>query len=169
MKNKKRWPIVLALWVIFGVLVAGVAYLSFQSGEDAKLLGKDMIAKLAQMQYESSEISENDMNTFTYMIRQNGRVIAFLLIGIIGTITIHASCSKCNWLVKTCITAFILVAIAYLTEKLKVYIPTRHYSYEEMMISMAAAAAGFIFVSVITLTVKLVKGFFRLMTASHAS
>ena len=83
MKNKKRWPIVLALWLIFGVLVAGVAYLSFQSGEDAKQLGKDMIEKLAQMQYESSEISENDMNTFTYMIRQNGRVIAFLLIVII--------------------------------------------------------------------------------------
>ena len=125
MKNKKRWPIVLALWLIFGVLVAGVAYLSFQSGEDAKQLGKDMIEKLAQMQYESSEISENDMNTFTYMIRQNGRVIAFLLIGIIGTITIHASCAKCNWFAKTCITAFILVAIAYLTEKLKIYITTK--------------------------------------------
>ena len=53
MKNKKRWPIVLALWLIFGVLVAGVAYMSFQSGEDSKQLGKDMIEKLAQMQYES--------------------------------------------------------------------------------------------------------------------
>lgn len=169
MKNKKKWPIVLALWMVFGTLVAGVAYLSFQNGEDAKLLGKEMITRLAEAQYESSEISENDMNAFTYTIRQNGRVIAFLLIGIIGTVTIHVSCGKWNWFVKTCITAFILVAIAYLTEKLKIYIPTRHYSYEEMLISMASAAAGFILVSAVTLTVKLVKGVFRLMTASHAS
>ena len=33
------------------------------------------------------------------------------------------------------------------------------------MISMAAAAVGFLIVSVITLTVKALKGFFRLMMA----
>ena len=167
MKNKKRWPFILALWIVFGLLVAGVAYLSFQNGEDAKLLGKQVITKLAEVQYSSQEISENDMNAFTYMIRQNGRIIAFLLIGIVGTITIHVSCAKCNWLIRTCITAVILVAIAYLTEKLKIYIPTRHYSYEEMLVSMASAAAGFILVSAVTLTVKAVKGFFRLMAACH--
>lgn len=169
MKNKKRWPLILALWIVFGLLVAGVAYLSFQNGEDAKLFGKQVITKLAEAQYSSQEISENDMNAFTYMIRQNGRIIAFLLIGIVGTITIHVSCAKCNWFIRTCITVIILVAIAYLTEKLKIYIPTRHYSYEEMLVSMAAAAAGFILVSAVTLTVKVVKGFFRLMAASHVS
>ena len=167
MKNKKRWPLILSLWIVFGLLVAGVAYLSFQNGEDAKLFGKQVITKLAEVQYSSQEISENDMNAFTYMIRQNGRIIAFLLIGIVGTITIHVSCAKCNWLIRTCITAVILVAIAYLTEKLKIYIPTRHYSYEEMLVSMASAAAGFILVSAVTLTVKAVKGFFRLMAACH--
>ena len=169
MKNKKRWRFRLALGIVFGLLVAGVGYLSFQNGEDAKLLGKQVITKLAEVQYSSQEISENDMNAFTYMIRQNGRIIAFLLIGIVGTITIHVSCAKCNWLIRTCITAVILVAIAYLTEKLKIYIPTRHYSYEEMLVSMASAAAGFILVSAVTLTVKAVKGFFRLMAASHVS
>ena len=167
MKNKKRWPLILALWIVFGLLVAGVAYLSFQNGEDAKLFGKQVITKLAEVQYSSQEISENDMNAFTYMIRQNGRIIAFLLIGIIGTITIHVSCAKCNWFIRTCITAIILVTIAYLTEKLKIYIPTRHYSNEEMLVSMAAAAAGFILVSAVTLTVKAVKGFFRLMAVSN--
>ena len=62
MKNKKRWPLILALWIVFGLLVAGVAYLSFQNGEDAKLFGKQVITKLAEVQYSSQEISENDMN-----------------------------------------------------------------------------------------------------------
>lgn len=162
-------PIILTMWFIFGLLVAGVAYLSFQNGEDAKLLGRQVITKLAQTQYSSQELSENEMNAFTYTIRQNGRVIAFLLIGIVGTVTIHISFGKWNWFIKTCVTAFVLVAIAYLTEKLKIYIPTRHYSYEEMLVSMASAAAGFLMVSAVTLTIKIVKGFFGLITAGHVS
>ena len=167
MEKKKRWPIVLILWIMFVILVAGVAYLSFQNGEDAKRLGRQMIIKLAESQNPQQEITDQELDALTYVVRQNGRALAFLVIGIIGTVTIHVSCRKCNWLAKTVITAFILVAIACLTEKLKVYIPTRHYSYEEMLISIEAVVTGFILVSVITLTAKAVKGFFRLMAASH--
>lgn len=168
MEKKKKWPILLLFWLMFIVLVAAVAYLSFQNGEDAKQLGKSMITKLAEAQHPQGALTDQEMSDFTYMIRQNGRVIAFLMIGIVGTITIHISCGRCNWFVKTCITMFVLVSIAYLTEWLKIYIPTRHYSAEEMMISMAAVITGFIVVSAATLTIRIVKGFFRLMTASHS-
>ncbi len=168
MGKKKRWPLVLLFWLMFIVLVAGVAYLSFQNGEDAKQLGKSMITRLAEAQHPQGALTDQEMNDFTYMIRQNGRVIAFLMIGIVGTITIHISCSKCNWFVKTCITILILVAIAYLTEWLKIYIPSRHYSAEEMMISMMAVITGFIVVSAATLMIRIVKGFFRLVTADHS-
>ncbi len=167
MEKRKRWPIIIMLWLVFIFLVGTVAYLSFQNGEDARRLGQGIITKMAEMQNPQQAMTEKDMDAFIYAVRQNGRAIAFLLIGIVGTITIHVSCGKCNWLVKTCITAFILVAIAYLTEKLKIYIPTRHYSYEEMLISVTAVIVGFLAVSLIMLTVSAFKGFFRLMAASH--
>ena len=89
------------------------------------------------------------------------------MIGIVGTITIHISFYKSNWLARTTITAVVLVGIAYLTEWLKKYIPSRHYSFEEMMVSILAVIVGFVFVSVVTFVFKAVKGFFRLIMAGH--
>ena len=63
----------------------------------------------------------------------------------------------------------ILVAIAFLTERLKEYIPSRHYSYEEMMVSIVAVILGFALVSVITLILHTVKGVFRQRTATTHS
>lgn len=168
-KKRRKWPLILFLWVIFISLVAVVAYLSFQNGEDAKIMGKQFVDKLTETNYLQKGDSEEEMLTLTYLVRQFGRFFAFLLIGIVGTFTIHVSFSKCNWLLKTIIALTIITAIAFLTEKLKIYIPTRHYSYEEMMISIAATTLGFCFVSMLTLAVRAVKGVFHLMTASHAS
>ena len=167
MKKRRRWPVVLALWMIFISLVGCVTYLSFQNGDDARELGKQMIMHIAETQNSGESVTQKQLDALTYEIRQGGRIIAFLLIGIIGTITIHVSCKKNNWLLQTTITAMVLVAIAYFTEKLKIYIPSRHYSYEEMLISISAVIVGFSVVSVITLVFKAVKGFFKLMMASH--
>lgn len=167
MRKKKKWPVVLAWWVIFILLVACVAYLSFQNGEDAKALGKQAILQIAESQHLEGAVTQEELDVLTYKIRQSGRVVAFLLIGIVGTITIHVSSRKKNWLMQTAITAVVLVAIAYFTEKLKIYIPSRHYSYEEMLISISAVIVGFSVVSVITLAFRVVKGFFRLLMASH--
>ena len=49
------------------------------------------------------------------------------------------------------LAAGILLMIAWITEKCKIYLPTRHYSQDEMMISIAAAMLGFSIVSLITL------------------
>ena len=167
MKKTKRSAIVPILWIFFAVTTAGIAYLSFQNGEEAKKLGEQLILYLAQNIKHKQNVSAAELSAFTYDIRQGGRALAFLFLGIIGTAAVHLSCPKLNWVVKTIITAGMLLAIAYFTEKLKVYIPTRHYSYEEMMISITAVIVGFLAVSLITLTVSALKGFFRLMAASH--
>lgn len=167
MEKRKKWPIVLAWWILFISLVAVVAYLSFQSGEDAKELGKQTILQFAESQSEGGLVSQEYLDALTYKIRQSGRVIAFIMIGIVGTITIHISFYKRSWLTQTTVTAVVLVGIAYSTEWLKKYIPSRHYSFEEMMISISAVIVGFVFVSVVTLVFKALKGFFRLVMAGH--
>lgn len=167
MRKKKKWPVVLALWTIFIFLVACVGYLSFQNGEDAKKLGMQVIVQIAESQHSGEAVTQEELDALTYEIRQKGRIIAFVLIGIVGTITIHVSCRKDNWLIQTAITAVVLVGIAYLTEKLKIYIPSRHYSYEEMLVSISAVIVGFSVVSIISLAFRIVKRFYRLMSASH--
>lgn len=168
MDRRKRWPFVTALWFIFIVTVAVVAYLSFQSGEDAKALGSGVIEAIAGAQHPGVSVTEGELDKMAYVIRQSGRILAFAVIGIVGTITIHATCKKRGWIFKTMVTAAVLLTIAYLTEKLKVYIPSRHYSYEEMIISITAVSGGFLFVSVITLFIKVIKGVASLRaTATH--
>lgn len=168
MQEKKKHPVIsFLLWITFIITVAGVVYLSFQSGAETKLFGQQLIETVADIQYPEGGVTQQEMDTLTYEVRQMGRVFAFFFIGILGTVTIHVSCKKCNWVVKTSITAMVLIAIAYFTEKLKVYIPSRHYDYEEMLISILAVVVGFILVSVITLTFHALKGFFRLLAAVH--
>lgn len=167
MKKTKRSAIVPVLWIFFAAMTAGIAYLSFQNGEEAKKLGEQLILYLAQKIKHKQNVSAAELSALTYDIRQGGRALAFLFLGIIGTAAVHLSCPKLNWVVKTIFTAGMLLAIAFFTEKLKIYIPTRHYSYEEMMISITAVIVGFLAVSLITLTVSALKGFFRLMAASH--
>lgn len=168
MQEKKKHPVIIfLLWITFIITVAGVVYLSFQSGAEAKEFSLKLMETVADIQYPGGGVTQQEMDTLTYEVRQAGRVFAFFFIGILGTVTIHVSCEKCNWVVKTSITAMVLVAIAYFTEKLKVYIPSRHYDYEEMLISILAVVVGFILVSIITLTFHALKGFFRLIAAVH--
>ena len=157
MKKKRRKTMIMALWVIFLLMVTMIAFLSFQNGEDAKRFGDRIILYLAGLFFDET-MTKKEIESVIYQVRQYGRAVAFLLIGIVGTITIHVSCPKCNWGMKTGITAFILLAIAFFTERLKIYIPSRHYSYEEMLISIMAVTVGFLAVSAITLTTKALKG-----------
>lgn len=169
MRKRRRWPVVAVMWIIFILLVACVTYLSFQNGEDAKELGKQLIERIAEKQNPGEVVTQEELDVLTYEIRQSGRMIVFVLIGIVGTITIHATFGQNSWLFPTLLTVVVLAAIAYFTEKLKIYIPTRHYSYEEMLISFFSVGVGFVFVSIITLVFRVVRGFFRLVTASHVS
>lgn len=167
MKKKGKRLLVQILWLFFIITTAGIAYLSFQNGEEAKRMGDQLILQLAQNINHEQNVSAAELSALTYDIRQGGRALAFFVLGIIGTAAVHVSCPKWNWGIKTVVTAFVLLAIAFITERVKVYIPSRHYSYEEMLISITAVIIGFLAVSLITLTVSALKGFFRLMAASH--
>lgn len=163
-KKKKRTAVVVILWLSFLLMVAVVMYLSFQNGAAAKMLGKDVIANIAERQ-KSEEWStlKGEFGTLTgadavaYLIRQGGRILAFFMIGMSGTIAVQVTFRKSNRFLKNGMILFVLVGIAYLTEKLKIYIPGRHYSYEEMVMSIIAVAAGFAVVLIISFFVRLLK------------
>ena len=158
MKKRKRSRIIwtVLFWMIFLVSVATIVYLSFQNGTSSAELGSDVIEKLAAEYYEKDTVSTTELYKFTYYFRQMGRTIAFFIIGILGTATIHLSSERLPWIVKSVLSAGILLVIAWVTEKCKIYLPTRHYSQDEMMISMAASMLGFSIVSLITLIYNLI-------------
>lgn len=166
-KKKKKCRVVWAVlfWMVFLASVATIAYLSFQNGVSSAELGSDVIEKLATRYYEKDTVSTTELYRFTYYFRQMGRTIAFFIIGILGTATIHLSSEHLPWIVKTALSAGILLLIAWATEKLKIYLPSRHYSQDEMMISIAAAMLGFSIVSLITLVGNLIHH----MTHHHIS
>lgn len=149
-KKERRWVVPL-LWIMFLTVVIGIAIVSFQSGEESKHIGEVWIYRLAQRKNPGERVTQEELSQVTYIVRQLIREIAFFVIGILGTITIHATCKKKSWFIKTEISAAILALIAYFTEAVKKFIPSRHYSEEEMMLSMGAAAAGFLLVSLFSL------------------
>ena len=159
MKKRKGSRIIwtVLFWMIFLVSVATIVYLSFQNGTSSAELGSDVIEKLAAEYYEKDTVSTTELYKFTYYFRQMGRTIAFFIIGILGTATIHLSSERLPWIVKSVLSAGILLVIAWVTEKCKIYLPTRHYSQDEMMISMAASMLGFSIVSLITLIYNLIQ------------
>ena len=158
MKRRKRGRIIWAVlfWMVFLASVAAIAYLSFQNGTSSAELGSNVIEKLAAEYYEKDTVSTTELYKFTYYFRQMGRTIAFFIIGILGTATIHLSSERLPWIVKSVLAAGILLVIAWVTERCKIYLPTRHYSQDEMMISMAASMLGFSIVSLITLIYNLI-------------
>lgn len=170
-KNRKKTMMVGFLWAGFLLLVAAVAYLSFQNGAAAKLLGRDVIASIAEQGQGNFDTLKGEFGTLTgadavaYLIRQGGRIGAFFMIGILGTVSVYVTFKRCHWMARAGIILPVLVGIAYLTEKLKIYIPGRHYSYEEMLMSITAVLAGFLLVSAVFLLGSLVKAVRRPKTA----
>ena len=158
MKKRKIGRMICAvfLWMIFLTSITVIAYLSFQDGESSAELGSEVIEKLAVWYYKTDNISSTDLYRFTYYIRQLGRAVLFFAIGILGTTAVHISSSRIPWLLKTAVAVGTLILIAWVTEKWKIYFPTRHYSETEMMISIWAALLGFSVVSLITLIYDLV-------------
>lgn len=167
MREKKNHPVIVAmLWISFLAAISLVAYLSFQNGEDAKEVGKNAIRFIAQQNSSGNETTQQDIDTVTYLIRQAGRTGAFFVIGVLGTLAVYVSFKKCNWFLKAGITAAILIGFAYLTEKLKIFIPSRHYNHDEMMLSIAAVTAGFALVTVIALIFHVMKRVSGLLAAA---
>ena len=166
--KKKRWLAELILWGMFSFMVAAGMYISFQNGEESKAAGKQLLATFTGIKDSEKLYGQGQRDELMYLLRQSGRVLAFLAIGMVGTLTIHVTCVKCGWFLKTVIAAAVLLPIACFTERMKIYIPSRHYSYEEMLISIAAAMAGLLIVSLFLLLVRMIKGLSHLKTTADA-
>lgn len=147
MSKRTSHPILaVCLWFCFLGLVFFIAYLSFQNGEETKAASKRLIAAVVSRRYPDGA-GEAQITEVTYEVRQLGRMGLFFLAGILGTITVLVTFQKFHWLFRMILSAGMLCAIAVVTEKGKNYIESRHYSYDEMMLSIAAAIGGFLLVS----------------------
>lgn len=138
------------LWVAFIGCLVVILILSFQDGGDAKELGKGTIYSFAQHYYGVEDVPEDVLIIFTYKFRQIGRILIFCLLAILGTCTIHLTFHNWLWVVRATISGSILMFIAVFTEEYKNFLPTRHFSKEEMLYSIGGVLIGFIYISTIT-------------------
>ena len=162
--SKTKWgPAVPVLWFIFIMTVAVIAYLSFENGEQSKLWTERIILRVIGKLKPEHNVTNAELLAITYVARQGARVIAFLFIGMLGTITVHASMRSAGWFVKTFISGGMVLFIAYATEAFKEYIPSRHFSHKEMLISILAVVAGFMFISLVSLLKQVIKWLFRFL------
>ncbi|MCR5502447.1 MAG: VanZ family protein [Lachnospiraceae bacterium] len=154
--SKKKRPnilLLLILWLLFLGCTALICYLSFENGDKAKELGSSLTLKLAQWNFQLEDVPEEALTGFTYKFRQLGRLLIFFVLGVIGTGTIHYTLRSARWIIRSLISTALLIGIAVFTERYKLHLPTRHYSADEMMISIIGVLLGFLFVSFVTLVV----------------
>ena len=151
------------LWGAFLILTVAIVFLSLQDGVKAKEMMKVFMEYAAQYVDRELIAGLGNAQQAEYLIRQAGRAGAFFLLGVLGTAAVHITFQKCNWFFKTVLATGGLLAIAYLTEKVKEYLPTRHFSEKEMLISIASVIAGFLTVSFITFFWWIIKGIMRLI------
>lgn len=157
MKTKCRAVWLFLFWAAFLGIMVVIVYTSFQNGEEYAGFGKHVIEKMASEYYGKEKLSYHEVDRFTYYARQILRMIAFFLLGITGTATIHITFRRAPWLMKTVISGCLFAIFAWITEKGKIYFPTRHYSYNQMMLSEISAILGVFLVSIMALLVSFIQ------------
>ena len=136
-------------WILFLGVLGAIIYLSLQNGEAAKATGKSYIYSLAQWYYGVEDVPEIVMVSFTYKFRQIGRIGIFFGLGILGTNVVFVTFPKLLWILRSMISAAMLLGVAVFTERIKIYLPSRHFSEQEMMYSIFGAMLGFVFIAVV--------------------
>lgn len=131
------------LWSGFLFLTAVIVFLSLQDGDKAKMMTKVLMEWASQYVKEDLLTGIADKQQAEYLLRQAGRAGVFFLLGILGTGAVHLTFRRLNALVRTILIIGVLTAIACLTEKVKLYLPSRHFSETEMLVSMAFVILGF--------------------------
>ena len=148
--NKGLKVLTVLVWLLFLGMIGAICYLSFQDGESAKEIDRIFTDKVIAYLYSGEELSTEKLVEVTNTIRQFGRIVLFFTLGVLGTAAIHLAFHKINWLLRTIISVVVLVGIAVFTERYKMYLPTRHFSEEEMVLSIEGAILGFLFISVVS-------------------
>ena len=163
-ENKKNsllgWTIF--MWVLFLLCLGAILYLSFEDGTKAKDISEKIVGKGAAYYYDRDDLSADELTAIIYKVRQYGRIIIFFVLAILGTITIHLTFHRWFWIFRAIISVAMLMGIAVFTERYKLYLPTRHYSEQEMIYSIFGVLAGFALVSFVTLVFSLTRSIVRL-------
>lgn len=151
MKGRKNRFGRFLIWFVFCILLGLILYLSFQNGEESKQMGAELMEKLV---FKAERYIRIDKDI--YLMRQMGRGLLFFLLGVVTTAAVNLTFPRWNRLFKVILITFFLGGVSYFTEKMKLYISSRHYAPEEMMISFIASMAGFLITAVMII-------FFRLL------
>ncbi len=158
MKRKKHRGGRALIWLILFVLVGGICYLSFQNGEVSKQMG-NRLYEFLKARMGGYLHTDMDEKALTYIMRQFGRGLLFFTLGIVTTAAVNLSFPRINWFFKSVFIIIFLGVIACFTERMKVFIASRHYAPVEMAISFIAAMSGFVLMAILL-------AFFRMLLGS---
>lgn len=152
------------LWSCTFLVLFAILYLSFQDGEAAKMLDNKYIIRFASIYYGRDDFNILEMADIIYRFRQYGRILIFGLLALLGTSTMHVTFYRWPWIVRSVLAVIGLLAVAVFTEKFKMYLPTRHFSQDEMMYSIYGVTAGFIIITVITFIFSIIRQIVSIIT-----
>lgn len=128
------------MWAIFTIILLVTLTLSFQTGTATKALEKPLVSQVTNTM--TTLPSEEAILTITYYIRQIGRALLFFLLGLTGSWSIHLTFRKTAARNRFLGTVLMLFIISYFTEKMKIFIPGRHYSFPECLESFLFGILG---------------------------
>ncbi len=127
------------LWLAFALLLGITCVLSFQSGSVTKGLDRPIVE---QLNGAGNGMSQERIQAVLFVIRQTGRAVLFALLGLTGGGAALLSLEGFSVRGRLMWMGTALLAVSYLTEKLKIFIEGRHYSFWEFVESLLCAMAG---------------------------
>lgn len=134
-------------WTMFALILAVICVLSFQSGNATKAFEKPFVESVAGS--AGRQLSGETVLAITYYIRQVGRGVLFLVLGFSGTCGVLICFDRGNRPALGIMVCMLLFAISYFTEKMKIFIEGRHYTFAECMEGFAFAVLGYILAAII--------------------
>lgn len=135
------------MWIIFTIILLVTLTLSFQTGSATKALEKPLVSQVTNNM--TTLPSEEAVLTITYYIRQVGRALLFFMLGFTGSWSICLTFRKAIPRNRFLGTTLMLFVISYFTEKMKIFIPGRHYSFLECLESFLFGIIGCICITFI--------------------
>jgi len=124
------------LWTMFTFILLITLYLSFQSGPATKALEKPLV-------------TQEQILTITYYLRQAGRAILFFALGFTGSWAIILTFRKITIKIRILTTASMLFIIAFFTEFMKLFIEGRHYSFPQCLEGFFFGMLGYLCIGMI--------------------
>lgn len=139
MTSETRKRTCLLLWLAFALLLGITCILSFQSGSATKGFDRPIAEQLSGT---GRGMSQELIRSILFVIRQTGRAVLFGLLGLTGGGAVLLSFRRFSIRRRMVWMGIVLLAVSYLTEKLKIFIEGRHYSFWEFVESLLCAMAG---------------------------